>query len=84
MSAEAPTDFYNDIGKREFVKMVKGGDYVALPNPYLLIPAGFNLDVATEVERYAATLDDAAFAAVLDTLDNKRKALKSAGKFVVW
>ncbi|MBV9539014.1 MAG: extracellular solute-binding protein [Acidisphaera sp.] len=84
VSADAPTDFYNEIGKREFTNMVRGGDYVALPNPYLLIPAGFNLDVATEVERYAATLDDAAFATALDTLDSKRQALKNAGKFVAW
>jgi ABC-type glycerol-3-phosphate transport system substrate-binding protein len=84
VSAKAPTDFYNDVGKREFQKMIRGGDYVSLPNAYTLIPAGFNLDVATELQRYAATLDDRAFATALDTLDDKRKALKSAGKFVVW
>jgi ABC-type glycerol-3-phosphate transport system substrate-binding protein len=83
-SSAAPTDFYNMVGKREFDKMVAGGDFVTLPNPYILIPAGFNLEVATEVERYAATLDDAAFDAALAVLETKRKSLKDAGKFLVW
>ncbi len=84
VSAAAPTDFYNTIGRREFEKMTKGGDYIALPNPYLLIPTGFHLDFATEVERYASTLDDQTFDGALAVLEGKRKALKNAGKFVVW
>ncbi|MET0743904.1 MAG: extracellular solute-binding protein [Microvirga sp.] len=83
-SSVAPTDFYNVIGKREFDKMTAGGDFVALPNPYLLIPTGFHLEVATEVERYASTLDDKAFDGALAVLEGKRKALKDAGKFVNW
>ena len=84
VSAAAPTDFYNVIGKREFEKMTRGGDYTALPNPYLLIPSGFHIDFATEVERYAATLDDRAFDTSLAGLDARRKTLKDAGKFVSW
>ncbi len=84
VSSAAPTDFYSSVGKREFVKMTSGGDNVALPNPYLLIPSGFHLEFATEIERYASTLDDRAFAGALDVLEGKRKALKDAGKFVVW
>jgi ABC-type glycerol-3-phosphate transport system substrate-binding protein len=83
-SAAAPKDFYNEVGRREFEKMTAGGDHVALPNPYLMIPSGFHLEVATEVERYASTLDDKAFASALDMLDAKRKTLKDAGKYVAW
>jgi ABC-type glycerol-3-phosphate transport system substrate-binding protein len=84
VSSAAPTDFYNTIGKREFEKMTAGGDYIALPNPYLLIPTGFHLDFATEVERYAATLDDQSFASALGRLEAKRKTLKESGKFISW
>lgn len=84
VSAAAPADFYNSVGKREFEKMTKGGDYVALPNPYFLIPAGFHIEFATAVERYASTLDDKTFESDLSTLDGKRKALKDSGKFVTW
>ena len=83
-SAAAPKDFYNEVGRREFEKMVAGGDMIALPNPYLLIPTGFHLEVATEFERYAATLDDKGLETSLATLETKRAALKNAGKFVNW
>jgi ABC-type glycerol-3-phosphate transport system substrate-binding protein len=83
-SSAAPKDFYNEVGRREFEKMVAGGDMIALPNPYLLIPTGFHLEVATEFERYAATLDDKGLETSLATLESKRAALKNAGKFVNW
>lgn len=83
-SAAAPTNFYNPVGKREFEKMTKGGDYVTLPNPYLLLPTGFHREVAVTVERFASTLDDKKFDADLAGLESKRKSLKDAGKFVAW
>lgn len=83
-SATASAEFYNPVGKREFEKMTKGGDYVTLPNPYLLLPTGFHREVAIAVERFASTLDDKTFDADLAVLEGKRKSLKDAAKFVEW
>ncbi|UXT85209.1 ABC transporter substrate-binding protein [Agrobacterium tumefaciens] len=83
-SAGAPSDFYNPVGKREFDKMTRGGDYVTMPNPYLLLPTGFHREVAVAVERYASTFDEKTFDADLAALEVKHKSLKDAGKFVAW
>lgn len=83
-SANAPTDFYSSVGKREFEKFTAKNGYTSLPNPYGLLPIDFVIPFGTELERYASTRDSKAFATALDMLEEKRKSLKQAGKFVAW
>lgn len=83
-SNKAPTDFYSVVGKREFEKFTAGGEFVSLPNPYGLLPLDFVIPFGTELERYASTRDTATFLKGLDALEEKRQALKQAGKFVAW
>ncbi|UFN48226.1 ABC transporter substrate-binding protein [Roseomonas sp. OT10] len=81
-NSKTSPDIYDVLARRTFEKLGRTGDgYVTIPNPYLMLPTGFHIEFGTEVERFAAKLDEQALVASLNTLEQKRQQLKREDKF---
>ncbi|MFC0407727.1 ABC transporter substrate-binding protein [Roseomonas elaeocarpi] len=75
-------EIYDVLARRTFEKLGRSGDgYTTIPNPYLMLPTGFNIEFGTEVERFAAQQDERALVSAMNTLEGKRQQLRREDKF---